>query len=686
MLRRCLLSVSALLAACGNAEHASGPTGPDAANTADSADATVAADSDATPDAPADGAAEVEPTTPDTVTDADATETDVSTWPPRSVGAPCTTAADCDGPNPACLELPGGYCAPDCTTTACPAGSTCYAFDDTPRCLATCDGARDCRFGEDHVCDEDGTCWWYEGVSPGTSPIGGPCLRDGDCIDTGATCNVEGFGGNANGFVGGYCLIIGCNNDCPAGSTCVGVGGANRACMASCGTTTACPQALGYGCDSETDTCWPGCGEDSECPPGHGCDPSMEACNAGYSSAPFTCTADSLEPDDTKVTPRVIDPPTQTPGTFVRDDLSLCTDEDWYKLTFPAATLGTVGIEFPHPNGDLDLIAYDENGALLGSRLGPETYGAASRTNENDLEYHSILSMPASVTGLFHVRGYGNAQNHYALHVATTSWIDDALCTDHFPADECRGYNGKSTGIVYHFPFPRADDPYVPNGYTLESYSSYRWLRRELIMLVRAAIHEVQLAFPETRPLGLIDMGDRDAVTPGFDIGDPRHPESTHDQGGNIDIAYYQTDGDSSGSIVCGPNESDNDGYYCTSVARHVVDLPRTVYFMAMLNRSPRVRVIGVDKLLAPLIIAEANRQKAAGTITSALAQRVIASLAYGDGWPFHHHHMHVSMRWWDDDAPTPSGLAAFRSAGKNHTPALGCGYRMPGDGPLSSP
>jgi hypothetical protein len=227
----------------------------------------------------------------------------------------------------------------------------------------------------------------------------------------------------------------------------------------------------------------------------------------------------------------------------------------------------------------------------------------------------------------------------------------------------------------------------VPSGYLLESYSNYRWLRRELIMLVRAAIHEVQLAFPGSTPLGLLDMADRDAVTPGFDVGTPRHPESTHDQGGNIDIAYYQTDGDSSGAIVCGPNGSDSDGYYCTSVAHHVVDLPRTVYFMAMLNRSPRVRVIGVDKLLAPLLVAETDRQRAAGTLTNELAQRVIANLAYGDGWPFHHHHMHVSLRWWGDDAPaSPSGLAAVTTEGSGKTPAIGCGYRMPGDGPLSSP
>jgi len=37
---------------------------------------------------------------------------------------------------------------------------------------------------------------------------------------------------------------------------------------------------------------------------------------------------------------------------------------------------------------------------------------------------------------------------------------------------------------------------------------------------------------------------------------------------------------------------------------------------------------------------------------------------------------MHVSLRWWGDDEPQPNGLVAHPEF------PIGCGYRMPGDGP----
>lgn len=590
------------------------------------------------------------------------------------VGDRCETADDCAGADPKCLALPGGYCAPSCANAACPDGSVCYTFQSgDERCLKSCDGQRDCRTEDEHICDTDGTCWWYDGTTPGASPIGGPCQRDEDCIDTGATCYREGFDGGANGFIGGYCMIWDCTT-CPDGARCISVtSDGTKACFADCAGGAACPQTTGYVCSASTETCWPGCESDADCPDGYGCSADVGGCAKGYTNAAFVCDDQRHEQND------VIGAPADVSAPLDESGLDLCKDDDdWYRATFAKGTLGTVGIDFPHLAGDLDLIAYDENGELLGSRVGPENYGDNARGYENSVEYHSILSPRDAVTGYFRVRGYDHAQNEYAMHVTATEWSDGLDCTATYGFDECRGWNGTSRGILYHFPFARPDDPYVPSGYVLESYSQYRWLRRETIMLVRYAIHEVQKQFRGTTSLGLIDMGDMFGVTPGFDVGDPRHPESTHDQGGNIDIAYYQTDGENDGQIVCGANESaDNDGYYCTSVDHTVLDVERTTYFIAMLNQSARVRVIGVDQMLAPLIEAEAKRQRDAGIISDTLYQRVIGKLAYGEGWPFHHHHLHLSMRWWSQDDPQPNGLTAWPE------PPVGCGYRMPGDGPL---
>ena len=58
-------------------------------------------------------------------------------------------------------------------------------------------------------------------------------------------------------------------------------------------------------------------------------------------------------------------------------------------------------------------------------------------------------------------------------------------------------------------------------------------------------------------------------------------------------------------------------------------------------------RVIGVDRVIAPLLQAEAQRQRDAGDIDAAQASSFTRRMAHGDGWPFHHHHIHLSLNWW---------------------------------------
>ncbi len=590
------------------------------------------------------------------------------------VGAACASSAECVGGSEAvCLDMPGGYCAiQGCTTGGCPAGSACFEFTSgTNYCIATCGADSECRESEGYVCDGDDTCWPGESAPQpgGPSPIGGPCDYSDDCADygAGATCYFENSETGGSGFVGGYCMLWNCSvGSCPAGSKCISVtSSGTMACMADC-SSAPCPQDEGYVCSSTSQTCWPGCGADGDCPSGYGCNPDLGMCQALWTNTPLSCGDTTYEPNETIATPATLNVPSTA------SDVDLCAgDEDWFKVTIPAGHIGTVGATFAHVNGDLDLVAYDENGDLLGSRTHMETYPDSWRGNETGYEFLSIYDATGPVDGFFRVRGHNGATNTYALTVQTTEWTDGLLCTDFYGFDECRGYNGTAKGALHQFPFPRADDPYVPAGYQFDSQGGYRWLRRETIMLVRYAVHEVQQQFPGTGPLGLIDMCDKDGVTPGFDVGDPRHPASTHDQGGNIDIAYYQTDGDSSAESVCGPNNTDNNQYFCTSTTNHIMDVPRTAYFITMLARHPRLRVIGCDTLLAPLIIAEINAQAAAGLYTQAEAAAAINSLAYGDGWPFHHHHIHLSMRWWSQDG-SPGGLIA-----PGAEPPVGCGFRL---------
>lgn len=326
-------------------------------------------------------------------------------------------------------------------------------------------------------------------------------------------------------------------------------------------------------------------------------------------------------------------------------------DEDWYRVVVPARTITRVGIEFNHAAGDLDLVAYDGQGNLLGSRNGAE-YPYAYRGQETNTEYYGFYSERGGSVYYVRVLGHAGAQNTYSLKVQQYAYKDGQTCTGAgFSFADCEGRGSGGSGLI-PFPFPDPSDPVVGDGYDFASYSNYRFARRELVMLVRHALAETRKAFPGTKPLSLIDICQMDGVTPGYDVGDPRHPQSTHDQGGNIDISYFQTDGANDAEIVCNDGATHGDGY-CTSAAtqKHVVDLPRQAFFMAKLFASPRTRVIGVDTVLAPLLRSAAQQL---ASLPSGDRRRISQSelssfsshMAYGSGWPYHHHHIHLSLQW----------------------------------------
>jgi len=50
--------------------------------------------------------------------------------------------------------------------------------------------------------------------------------------------------------------------------------------------------------------------------------------------------------------------------------------------------------------------------------------------------------------------------------------------------------------------------------------------------------------------------------------------------------------------------------------------------------------------------IQTAARQFQAGDITQAQRDAFSSKMAYGSGWPFHHHHIHLSMKWWGTAKP----------------------------------
>lgn len=455
--------------------------------------------------------------------------------------------------------------------------------------------------------------------------------------------------------------------DCRPGYICRTIEGTPGAfCSAGCDAAATCPAGttcLGKICVGEDVVC-------SESNP-HGWCPAGSWCDAGKcSDEKFSCggAADALEPNDSLETATPA-PPGDTEG------LTICEgDEDWIRVDVPAKTIVRVGIRFENAAGDVDLVAYDEHGALLSSRL-PMTYPYSYRDQETGTEYYGFYSEGGGATYYVRALGYKGAQNVYSLHVDSFPYVDGPSCEDAgYSHDACRGVGAGGAGLL-PFPFADPQDSVVADNYVWETFSNYRFARRELIMAVRQALSRTLATFPGTTRVSLIDACQIDGITPGYDVGTPRHPVTTHDQGGNIDIAYFQTDGSNDGQVICGDGTTAADAYCSPEAAqKNIVDFPRQAFFMAKLYENPRTRVIGVDRVIGPLLQAAAKelRDLPAGDpkkIAETEYQGFLDRIAWGDGWPYHQHHIHLSMRWWSQgaksDEPSPDSAKKPGSPGQ---------------------
>ena len=148
--------------------------------------------------------------------------------------------------------------------------------------------------------------------------------------------------------------------------------------------------------------------------------------------------------------------------------------------------------------------------------------------------------------------------------------------------------------------------------------------------------------------LGLGDMSEANGDIPGTSDGQPGHPEGTHVNGFDMDIAYYQLLGTNNWlRSVCDHTENGQDAYHCTSEPNNL-DIWRTALFFAKMHDSPYLRVIGADGKIGPLLESAITQMCDAGWLpgSSACSNMAIAyeTTNEGHGWyHFHHHHFHIS-------------------------------------------
>ena len=246
------------------------------------------------------------------------------------------------------------------------------------------------------------------------------------------------------------------------------------------------------------------------------------------------------------------------------------------------------------------------------------------------------------VSHWFAVAGWEGATSDYDLEVTVDTLHDVRDCDDMF---DDTSEDGPCNELMLVGQPPHGDE-----GWLVTHWTHYSSLRRELIYLVRWAARETASAFPDTNPIGLLDLSEDDGDTPGQMVGDLRHPSGTHIEGNDMDIAYYQTGPTNYGVEVCPHN-----GSFCTA-APDTLDAPRTAYFLTMLATTPELRVTGVDPEIYYAVEDAAWDLVDEGTLDAGEVGWMLDNLAFGSGWPYHHHHLHFSWNWEDawSAAPLP--------------------------------
>ena len=209
------------------------------------------------------------------------------------------------------------------------------------------------------------------------------------------------------------------------------------------------------------------------------------------------------------------------------------------------------------------------------------------------------------------------------------------------------------------------------NGETWENqYRSF--LRRDLMMAIQhaAALTACKAAawtFGNGGDLGTIDMSEASGAIPGTSINDPGHPEGTHTNGFDIDMAYYQVNtANNRARPVCDHYEGGTEAYHCTAPP-HLLDPWRTAMFIGTLFAHPAMRVLGVDGQVGPMVESAMDVLCEGGWL-SGTACGTNRPLAYevtnqNYGWfYFHHHHFHVSFE-----------QLSYKSGGRDRCLVPGC-------------
>jgi hypothetical protein len=221
-------------------------------------------------------------------------------------------------------------------------------------------------------------------------------------------------------------------------------------------------------------------------------------------------------------------------------------------------------------------------------------------------------------------RAYSPVTLTATLRLVRTPFVDGLRC-----AADC----------AHLLQLPLPTDPAV-DGYDIDGGTVFRyWFgRRDLVMFVRHAARRRALA--GKAPFFPYDFSQWDAMTPGVDVGAPRHV--SHQRGKDVDISIYGTDGNAYWRSYC-TVEHTGDGRECLAGTVTGFDAYESAREVSGFFESGRVTMTFLDRELIGKVTPAAARAASDGLIDPSLVA------LYGDGqhlqhWPNHDNHIHVRV------------------------------------------
>ncbi len=166
----------------------------------------------------------------------------------------------------------------------------------------------------------------------------------------------------------------------------------------------------------------------------------------------------------------------------------------------------------------------------------------------------------------------------------------------------------------------------------------YQYGRRDMVMFVRHAGHTMAAA--GLAPFAPEDLSQWDGMTPGTDVGAPRH--ASHQRGKDGDFSLYGTDGQATWRSFC-TTQTTADGRECVPGTESGLDGLATARMIGDFFATGRVTMCFLDQELIPVVIAGAHDAVGLGVMDASI-EPLFSDGTHLQHWPNHDNHVHIRV------------------------------------------